>query len=216
MLRKFTSSRVVSSKNTSSILLLSSTVRFCAAPAGTAAMSSPESNAKIAEMAKLYSQLTLREISALQRQIFKELGHSDDFYEQALLRGLGGGGGGGGGAVAMNPQMMAAMAAASAAAPGAAAGGDAAKPAEEAKAEVKKAPPSAAKTSFDVSIASYPAENKIKLVKELRTVVPALSIKEAKDAIDKAPGIIAKALGKDDADKLKAVMESLGAKVELQ
>merc|ERR1712000_430823 len=145
----------------------------------------------IKEMAKLYSQMTLKEISTLQRQIFKELGHSDDFYEQALLRGLGGGGGG----VAM------AMPVAAAAAPAAAA---------------PAAPKAAEKTAFDVSVASYPAESKIKLVKELRTVVPALSIKEAKDAIDKCPGIIAKALGKDDANKLKEVMEKLGAKVELQ
>lgn len=210
MLRTFTSSRLsVVLSSSSSSPFLSSSIRNCSAPAGTAAMSSPESNAKIAEMAKLYSQLTLKEISTLQRQIFRELGHSDDFYEQALLRGLGGGGGGGA-AMPMNPQMMAAMQAASAPAAGGAAA------AEEPKAEVKKAPAAAEKTSFDVSISSYPAEVKIKLVKELRTVVPALSIKEAKDAIDKAPGIIAKALGKDDAEKLKKIMESLGAKVELQ
>merc|ERR1712000_533811 len=151
----------------------------------------------IKEMAKLYSQMTLKQISTLQRQIFKELGHSDDFYEQALLRGLGGGGGG--------AAMMAAMPVA-AAAPAA----------EKEEAPAAAAPAAAEKTAFDVSVASYPAESKIKLVKELRTVVPALSIKEAKDAIDKCPGIIAKSLGKDDAEKLKAVMEKLGAKVELQ
>ena len=207
--------KFIASKKTAPSLLVSSTLvstttplvfsssRFCAsaAPKGTAEMSTPESSEKIKEMAKLYSQMTLKEISTLQRQIFKELGHSDDFYEQALLRGLGGGGGGGGTMMAAMPVAAAAPAAEKEEAPAAAA---------------PAAPKAAEKTAFDVSVASYPAESKIKLVKELRTVVPALSIKEAKDAIDKCPGIIAKSLGKDDAEKLKAVMEKLGAKVELQ
>ena len=202
--RKFLSSTTTTSTKSVVSPLVFSSFRSCAAaaaaPKGTANLAGEEPSEKIKDMAKLYSQMTLKEISTLQRQIFKELGHSDDFYEQALLRGLGGGGGGG---VAM------AMPAAAAAAP-------AAEKEEAPAAAAPAAPKAAEKTAFDVSVASYPAESKIKLVKELRTVVPALSIKEAKDAIDKCPGIIAKALGKDDANKLKEVMEKLGAKVELQ
>ena len=173
-------------------------------PAGTTRMDVPDSDAKIQEMAKLYSQMTLKEISRLQRAIFKELGHSDGFYEQALLRGMGGGGGGAG------PAVLAAPATASATAEAAPATAETPKPAQA------KAAPKMEKSSYDVLLSSYPADKKIMLVKELRTAVPALSIKDAKDAIDKAPGVIARALGKDDADKLKKVMEGLGAKVDLQ
>lgn len=210
MLRRYTTASAAAAFAPSFAASLFSSSCFCsaaAAPAGTVRMDAP-SDAKIREMAKLYSQLTLKEVSILQRQIFKELGHSDDFYEQALLRGMGGGGGGGGVVMQAAPS-AAALAAAAPAADAAAA--DAAKPA--AAAPAKKA---AEKSSYDVSISSYDAANKIKLVKELRTAVPALSIKEAKDAIDKVPGVIAKALSKEDAEKLKAVMESLGAKVDLQ
>ncbi|TPP46197.1 Ribosomal protein L7/L12 C-terminal domain family protein [Leishmania donovani] len=53
--------------------------RYCSTkPAGD--------NAKIDDLATAYSQLTLREVSDLQRLIFKKLGHSDEFYEKALLR----------------------------------------------------------------------------------------------------------------------------------
>lgn len=209
MLRRYSARPVASAVSTAACSSLFASARFCAAPApaGTVKMAAPHTEDKIREMARLYSQMTLKEISALQRQIFKELGHTDDFYEQALLRGMGGGGGGG--VVMAAPAALAAAAAPAAAAESAPAAADAAaKPAAKSK--------GAEKTSFDVAVTAYDAANKIKLVKELRTAVPALSIKEAKDAIDKVPGVIAKALSKEDAEKLKAVMESLGAKIELQ
>jgi ribosomal protein L7/L12 len=151
------------------------------------------------EMARLYTQLTLKEVSQLQRLIFKELGHSDDFYEKALLRGLGGGGGGG--------VPMMAMPAAQAAAPAAE------QPPPEAETTKKKAAASE-KNSFDVKLAEFKPDMKIKLIKELRTVTN-MSIKDAKDAIDKCPGICVPNMGKDDAEKLKKAFESVGAKVEL-
>lgn len=155
---------------------------------------------KVEQMAEAYSQLTLKEISQLQRLIFKKLGHSDKFYEEALLKGLGGGGGG---AVVM----AAAPAAAPAADAAAAAAAEAPKAAEPAKKKVEK-------TTADVKLVKFPAEAKIKLIKELRTVTN-LPLKDAKDAIDKAPGLIQTNMSKDDAEKLKKLFEGLGAEVEL-
>ncbi|CAJ1019485.1 putative 60S ribosomal protein [Leishmania braziliensis MHOM/BR/75/M2904] len=154
-----------------------------------------DGNAKLDDLAAAYSQLTLREVSDLQRLIFKKLGHSDDFYEKALLRGLSGGGG----AVMMAPT------AAAAAAPAADA------PAAEAvKAEKKKVE----KLTYDVKLEKYAPEIKIKLIKELRTVTN-LSIADAKKAVEKCPGLVATNMTKDDAEKLKGLYEKLGAKVEL-
>lgn len=165
--------------------------RFCSAPAaGT--------NAKLDDLAATYAQLTLKEVSDLQRLIFKKLGHSDDFYEKALLRGLGGGGGGG-------AVMMAPAAVAAAAAPAA----DAAT-AEAPKAEKKKVE----KLTYDVKLEKFAPELKIKLIKELRTVTN-LSIADAKKAVEKCPGLVATNMSKDDAEKLKTLYEKLGAKVEL-
>jgi large subunit ribosomal protein L7/L12 len=180
-------------------------VRFCASASaagkGTVAIDMPQSDKKLEEFATLYSQLTLKEVTTLQKLIFKKLGHSEDFYEQALLRGLGGGGGGGGG-VAVQAQAVAAPAADDGDA-------EAAKLAEEAA--KKKA---VAKTAFDVKLGSYPPANKIKLIKELRAVT-GLPLKEAKDAIEKAPGVIVSALNKDDAEKLKKLLVEHGSEVEL-
>jgi large subunit ribosomal protein L7/L12 len=164
-----------------------------AVPKGSVAMSTPDQDKKLDELASVYAQLTLKELTELQRRVFKKLGHSDDFYEQALLRGLGGGGGGGGTFVAAAP--------AQAAAPQE----DIPPPPEEVKIE---------KTNFNVHLEKYPAENKVKLIKELRTVTN-LPLKEAKDAIEKAPGVIQEHLGKDDAEKLKKLLETHGATVSL-
>ncbi|CBZ24873.1 putative 60S ribosomal protein [Leishmania mexicana MHOM/GT/2001/U1103] len=160
--------------------------RYCSTkPAGD--------NAKLDGLATAYSQLTLREVSDLQRLIFKKLGHTDEFYEKALLRGLGGGGG----AVMMAPAAAVAPAA------------DA--PAADApKTEKKKVE----KLTYDVKLETFAPEIKIKLIKELRSVTN-LSIADAKKAVEKCPGLVATNMSKDDAEKLKGLYEKLGAKVEL-
>ncbi len=143
--------------------------------------------------------MTLKEITALQREIFKQLGHSNEFYEQALLRGLGGGGGGGG-TVVMAPAAVAAPAPAADAPPAAVA------PKEDKK-KVQK-------TAFDVNLVSYPEGAKIKLIKELRGVTND-SIKDAKDLIEKK-GIVARNLGQTDADKLVELFKAAGADAKIQ
>ncbi|EPY38924.1 60S ribosomal protein [Angomonas deanei] len=160
--------------------------RFCA---------SKPTDAKLDELASAYSQLTLKEVSDLQRLIFKKLGHSEEFYEKALLKGLGGGGGGG--------VVMAAAPAAAAAAP-------AAGEAEPPKADKKKVE----KLTVDVKVEKYPADAKVKLIKELRTVTN-LSIADAKKAVEKCPGLVATNIARGDAEKLKELFEKLGAVVEL-
>ena len=155
---------------------------------------------KLAEMAKAYSKLSLKEFTALQRAIFIELGYSTDFYEQALLRSMGGGGGG----------QVVVAASAAVAAPVAAA----AAPKEEAAAPPPvEEKPKEEKTSFDVKLGTFSPDVKVKLIKDLRTVTD-MSITDAKSAIEKG-GIIAKKLGKADAEKLKAMLEVHKAQVEI-
>jgi large subunit ribosomal protein L7/L12 len=154
----------------------------------------PADNAKLDDLAAAYAQLTLKEVSDLQRLIFKKLGHSDDFYEKALLKGLGGGGGG----VVMAPVTAAAAAPAAEAA------------AEPPKPEKKKVE----KLTYDVKLEKFAPEIKIKLIKELRTVTN-LSIADAKKAVEKCPGLVMTNMSKDDAEKLKGLFEKLGATVEL-
>ena len=52
----------------------------------------------------------------------------------------------------------------------------------------------------------------IKLVKELT----GLGLKDAKDIVDKAPGVLKEAMPKAEAEGMKKQLEELGAKVELK
>ncbi len=72
----------------------------------------------------------------------------------------------------------------------------------------------AEKTEFDVVLADAGAE-KIKVIKVVREIT-GLGLKEAKEAVDGAPTTLKEAISKDDAEKIKAQLEEVGAKVELK
>ncbi len=92
-------------------------------------------------------------------------------------------------------------AAAVAVAAGPAAGGGAAAAAEE-------------KTEFTVVLASA-GDKKIEVIKEVRALT-GLGLKEAKDLVEGAPKPVKEGVGKDEANKIKATLEKVGAKVELK
>src|SRR5258707_14123561 len=91
--------------------------------------------------------------------------------------------------------------AAAAVAVAAAPGGGAAAPAEE-------------KTDFTVVLASA-GDKKIEVIKEVRAIT-GLGLKEAKDLVEGAPKPVKEGVNKDDAAKIKAQLEKVGAKVELK
>ncbi|MCD8048628.1 MAG: 50S ribosomal protein L7/L12 [Clostridia bacterium] len=70
------------------------------------------------------------------------------------------------------------------------------------------------KTEFDVVLKSAGAE-KIKVVKAVKDIT-GLGLKEAKAAVDGAPTTLKEAVSKDDAEKIKADLEAVGAEVEIK
>ena len=72
----------------------------------------------------------------------------------------------------------------------------------------------AEKTEFDVVLTDAGA-NKIKVIKVVREIT-GLGLKEAKEAVDGAPTTLKEAASKEDAEKIKAQLEEVGAKVELK
>ena len=72
----------------------------------------------------------------------------------------------------------------------------------------------AEKTEFDVVLADAGAE-KIKVVKVVKDLT-GLGLKEAKAAVDGAPTTLKEGISKDDAEKIKADLEAVGAKVEIK
>ena len=70
------------------------------------------------------------------------------------------------------------------------------------------------KTEFTVVLASA-GEKKIEVIKEVRALT-GLGLKEAKDLVEGAPKTVKESVSKDEADKIKATLEKVGAKVELK
>jgi large subunit ribosomal protein L7/L12 len=95
--------------------------------------------------------------------------------------------------------VSAAAAVAVAAAP--AAGAPAAAPVEE-------------KTEFTVVLSAI-GEKKIEVIKEVRAIT-SLGLKEAKDLVEGAPKPVKEGVTKEEAEKIKAALEKVGAKVELK
>lgn len=70
------------------------------------------------------------------------------------------------------------------------------------------------KDSFDVFLVDGGAK-KIQVIKEIRTITN-LGLKEAKDLVEGAPKLVKEGLKKDEAEKIKKILEEQGAKVELK
>jgi large subunit ribosomal protein L7/L12 len=70
------------------------------------------------------------------------------------------------------------------------------------------------KTEFTVVLANT-GEKKIEVIKEVRAIT-GLGLKEAKDLVEGAPKNVKEGVSKDDAAKIKAQLEKVGAKVELK
>jgi large subunit ribosomal protein L7/L12 len=88
-----------------------------------------------------------------------------------------------------------------AAAPAAGGGAAAAAPAEE-------------QTEFTVTLTNA-GDKKINIIKEIRTIT-GLGLKEAKDLVEGAPKVVKEAASKDEAAKIKKVLEENGATVEVK
>jgi large subunit ribosomal protein L7/L12 len=70
------------------------------------------------------------------------------------------------------------------------------------------------KTEFTVVLAAA-GDKKIEVIKEVRAIT-GLGLKEAKDLVEGAPKPVKEGVNKDDAAKIKAQLEKVGAKVELK
>jgi large subunit ribosomal protein L7/L12 len=70
------------------------------------------------------------------------------------------------------------------------------------------------KTEFTVVLAAI-GDKKIEVIKEVRAIT-GLGLKEAKDLVESAPKPVKEGVNKDEAAKIKATLEKVGAKVELK
>lgn len=76
------------------------------------------------------------------------------------------------------------------------------------------APAEEEKTEFTVKLKSI-GDKKIEVIKAVRTVVPGLGLKEAKDLVE-GLGVIKENASKDEVANIKKALEDAGATVEIQ
>ena len=76
------------------------------------------------------------------------------------------------------------------------------------------AAPAEEQTEFTVVLAAV-GDKKIEVIKEVRAVT-GLGLKEAKDLVEAAPKPVKEGVTKDEAEKIKAAFEKVGAKVEFK
>lgn len=95
-----------------------------------------------------------------------------------------------------------------------AAGPTVAAPAAEAEAAVEEKPKE--KTIFNVKLESFNAAAKPKIIKEVKALVPNLTLIEAKKFVESLPKILKESLPKEDAEKVKKTFEALGGVVVLE
>lgn len=70
------------------------------------------------------------------------------------------------------------------------------------------------KANYKVTLQESGAD-KVKVIKAIRQCVPTMNLTDAKKAAESAPTVIAESAPKDEADKMKKVLEEAGAKVQL-
>ena len=70
-------------------------------------------------------------------------------------------------------------------------------------------------SEVNVILASVPADKKIAVLKEVRTIT-GLGLKEAKDLVDGAPKAVKEGVKKEDAEAIKKQLEEAGATIEIK
>ncbi|KAJ7162566.1 ribosomal protein L7/L12 C-terminal domain-containing protein [Mycena crocata] len=94
--------------------------------------------------------------------------------------------------------------------PTAAAAPVAAAPSDEPAAEKPKE-----KTVFNVQLESFEAGAKPKIIREVKALVPNLTLIDAKKFVESLPKVLKENLPKEEAEKLKKAFETLGAVIKL-
>ncbi|KAK3997355.1 54S ribosomal protein L12, mitochondrial [Cladorrhinum sp. PSN332] len=89
-------------------------------------------------------------------------------------------------------------------------------PAAAAAEEAEEAPPAAAeKTLFSVTLKSFEATSKPKVIKEIKGML-GLSLVDSKKFVESAPKLMKESVPKDEAEKIVATLKALGAEVTME
>jgi len=86
-------------------------------------------------------------------------------------------------------------------------------PTEEADAAVEEKPKE--KTIFTLTLQKFDAASKPKVIREVKSLVPNMTLMDAKKFVESVPIMLKENVTKEDAEKFKANFEALGATLTL-
>ena len=89
-------------------------------------------------------------------------------------------------------------------------------PAAPAAEEEEEQAPTVVQTSFTVHLESFDAAKKVALIKEMKNQVEGMNLVQAKKFVESAPAVVQTDISKDEADKLKSVLEAAGATCKIE
>ncbi|EGG04133.1 uncharacterized protein MELLADRAFT_37607, partial [Melampsora larici-populina 98AG31] len=71
------------------------------------------------------------------------------------------------------------------------------------------------KTTFNLTLTKIDATQKAKVIKEVKTIMPNMNLVEAKKFVESLPKVLKENGSKEEIEKLKKTLESIGATVQL-
>lgn len=71
------------------------------------------------------------------------------------------------------------------------------------------------KTTFDVELSAFDASKKIKIIKEMKTML-GLGLKEAKEFVEKCPNTVKQGLTKEEAEELQKKLAEIGCTITIK
>ncbi|KAL3272914.1 hypothetical protein HHI36_014373 [Cryptolaemus montrouzieri] len=81
--------------------------------------------------------------------------------------------------------------------------------------EEDEAAPVKTKTNFTVKLMKFDEKQKVALIKEIKSLMEGMNLVQAKKFVEGAPAVVKADIGKEEADKLKEVIEKAGGVVQV-
>jgi len=72
------------------------------------------------------------------------------------------------------------------------------------------------KTVFNVTLESFDPAVKPKVIREVKAIIPNLTLMDAKKFVESVPKLLRENLAKEDAEKLQATFKNIGAVLKLE
>lgn len=72
------------------------------------------------------------------------------------------------------------------------------------------------KTEFTLTLEKYDPASKAKVIREVKAILPNLNLVEAKAFVEGAPKVLKERVKREEAEKLKAALEAIGATISME